>query len=66
MKIKFKQRWSISTKRTITSDLKSKKLKLPTHVALEIQVLVWDRNDNVSGLNRLMGPPITTITYIIL
>jgi hypothetical protein len=26
-------------------------------MAVEIQVLIWDRNKNVKGLNQLMGSP---------
>jgi len=29
--------------------------KRPWHMALEIQVLAWDRHKNVEGLNRLIG-----------
>ena len=33
-------------------------------MTLKIQVLAWDRHENVSGLNRLMGsqPPLDNIT----
>ena len=30
----------------------------PQHMALEIQVLAWDRCKNVAGLNQLLGPPV--------
>ena len=29
--------------------------KRPQHMMLEIQVLAWDRHNNVSGLNWFMG-----------
>ena len=58
LKIKFKQWWStmppISTKRPITSRIKSMKRKL-WHLALGIQVLDWDSHKNVVGLNWLKG-----------
>jgi len=38
--------------------------KIPQHMTLEIQVLAWDRHKNVTGLNYLMGPQQTSITYI--
>ena len=57
MKRKFKQWWSsispISTKRRITSHLNSLNIKRPPHMTLEIQV--WDKHNNVAGLNLLMG-----------
>jgi hypothetical protein len=33
-------------------------IKRPRHMTLEIQVLVWDRHENVEGLNWLMGSQI--------
>jgi hypothetical protein len=32
--------------------------KRPWHMTLNIQVLSWDRYDNVAGLNIWMGPPL--------
>ena len=29
-------------------------LKIPRHMTLEIQVLAWDRYNNVAGLNRFI------------
>jgi len=47
----------ISTKRTITSRLKSLDTKRgPRRMMLEIYVPAWDRHKHVAGLNRLMGP----------
>ena len=60
MKRKFKQQWTaippISTKRTITSHLKSLNIKR----SMEIHVLAWTRHKNVAGLNWLMGYQILT------
>jgi len=57
MKRKLNQ-WSsvppISTKRTITSHLNPLNThKRPQHMALEIQVLAWDRHKYVVGLNQI-------------
>jgi len=69
--IVFKQWWFqltiplISTKRKITSHLNSMNIKKrPWHMTFEIQVLAWDRHTIVTGLNYLMGPQQTSITYI--
>ena len=57
MRRKFKQWWStipkpITTKRTITSHLRSLNTKRgPGHMMLEIQVLAWDRHEIVVELN---------------
>jgi hypothetical protein len=60
MKRKFKQQWTaippISTKRTITSHLKSLNIKR----SMEIHVLAWTRHKNVAGLSWLMGYQILT------
>jgi len=46
---------SISTKRTIPSNLYSLDIKKKTrHVTLEIHVLAWDSHKNKAALNRLM------------
>ena len=46
----------ISTKRTITSHLKSFNAnKVMRHMLLEIQVLVWTVTNNVARLNRLLA-----------
>ena len=54
MKIKFEQRWStiqpISTKQIITSHLKSLNRKKKRHMTLEIQVMAWNRQKNMAGL----------------
>ena len=39
----------------IISHLNSLTTKRPRYMKLEIQVLVWDRDTNVAGLNRLTG-----------
>jgi len=39
----------ISTKQTITSHLNSLNIKMTT--TLEIQILAWDRHNNVTELN---------------
>jgi hypothetical protein len=44
------------TKRTTTSNLKINLTHKKTwHMALEIKVLAWNRHNNVTGLNQLMG-----------
>jgi hypothetical protein len=55
MKIKYKHRSStistISTQRKINSHLKTLNIKRQGHMLLEIQILAWDRQNNVAGLN---------------
>jgi hypothetical protein len=49
--------WTIpppSTKRTITSHIKSLNIKRPQHMSNEIQVLACNKHTSVAGLNRLM------------
>ena len=60
MKIKYKHRSStistISTQRKINSHLKTLNIKRQGHILLEIQILSWDRQNNVAGFYQLMGP----------
>jgi hypothetical protein len=44
----FTQRWS-------TIQQKEQSPLILTHWTLEIQVLAWDRHNNMAGLNQLMG-----------
>jgi hypothetical protein len=50
----------MSTKQTITSHLKSLNIKRPMtyHMALEIQVLAWERHKDVAGLNGIPTLPL--------
>jgi hypothetical protein len=56
----FKQWWSviqtISVKRNITSHLKSMNTQKSRNMALDIQVLAWDKHRNASLVSGLIGP----------
>ena len=39
----------------VTSHLKSLNTKRPWHMALEIQILTWDRHTNMAEVNQLLG-----------
>ena len=62
MKFIFLKWWTIppiSTKLTITSDLKSLNTKKrPRHMVIKIKIMAWDRHKIVAGLNWKMWSPL--------
>ena len=46
----------ISTKRTVTSHLKSLNTKKTTTMAVEIQAIAWEMYKKCDGENDLLGP----------